>query len=132
MATIILIYAKIRYANIEDYSIRNNVYNRPIHKLFDKSLSWEDVSWLKRYFEFLKIIFFKFKYNFNFEHYYNYIYYFSQTRLPIVIKGILTVEDALLSVKYGASAIQVSNHGARQVDGVPAPVCLSQKIYNKL
>lgn len=45
-----------------------------------------------------------------------------------MIKGILTVEDAILSVKYGASAIQVSNHGARQIDGVPAPVINLKKI----
>jgi isopentenyl diphosphate isomerase/L-lactate dehydrogenase-like FMN-dependent dehydrogenase len=37
--------------------------------------------------------------------------------LPVIVKGILAPEDAALAVKYGASAISVSNHGARQLDG---------------
>ena len=39
------------------------------------------------------------------------------TKLPIVIKGILTAEDARLAVEHGANAIIVSNHGARTLDG---------------
>ncbi len=42
----------------------------------------------------------------------------SITALPIVLKGILTAEDASVAIKYGASAIIVSNHGGRQLDGV--------------
>jgi 4-hydroxymandelate oxidase len=40
------------------------------------------------------------------------------TKLPIVIKGILTAEDARLAVEHGAQAIVVSNHGARTLDGM--------------
>ncbi|MBM4435119.1 MAG: alpha-hydroxy-acid oxidizing protein [Chloroflexi bacterium] len=39
------------------------------------------------------------------------------TKLPIVLKGILTAEDAALAVEHGAAAIVVSNHGGRQLDG---------------
>ncbi len=39
---------------------------------------------------------------------------------PIVIKGVLTAEDAQRSIDAGAAAISVSNHGGRQLDGVPA------------
>lgn len=39
---------------------------------------------------------------------------------PIVIKGVLTAEDAKRSLEHGAAAIVVSNHGGRQLDGVPA------------
>jgi L-lactate dehydrogenase (cytochrome) len=39
---------------------------------------------------------------------------------PIVIKGVLTAEDALRALDYGASGIVVSNHGGRQLDGVQA------------
>jgi isopentenyl diphosphate isomerase/L-lactate dehydrogenase-like FMN-dependent dehydrogenase len=39
------------------------------------------------------------------------------TKLPIVIKGILTAEDARLAVEHGADAVIVSNHGARTLDG---------------
>jgi len=41
----------------------------------------------------------------------------SETPLPIILKGILTAEDALLAVEHGAAAIIVSNHGGRQLDG---------------
>lgn len=64
-----------------------------VNSLFDQSLTWHDLKWLK-----------------------------SITKLPIVLKGILTAEDALIGVSMGASAIIVSNHGARQVDHVPAGV----------
>jgi 4-hydroxymandelate oxidase len=40
--------------------------------------------------------------------------------LPLVVKGILTAEDAHLAVQHGAKAIVVSNHGGRQLDGTPA------------
>jgi isopentenyl diphosphate isomerase/L-lactate dehydrogenase-like FMN-dependent dehydrogenase len=39
---------------------------------------------------------------------------------PIVIKGVLTADDALRSIDEGAAAVSVSNHGGRQLDGVPA------------
>ncbi|MGP8077832.1 MAG: alpha-hydroxy acid oxidase [Thermoplasmata archaeon] len=42
------------------------------------------------------------------------------TRLPIVVKGILTADDARRCVDHGAAAIVVSNHGGRQLDGSPA------------
>ena len=41
-------------------------------------------------------------------------------RGPIVIKGVLTGEDARRAVDEGAAAISVSNHGGRQLDSVPA------------
>jgi (S)-2-hydroxy-acid oxidase len=46
----------------------------------------------------------------------------SLTRLPIIIKGILTKEDAELAVEHGVQGIIVSNHGGRQLDGGPATV----------
>ena len=44
----------------------------------------------------------------------------SLTRLPIILKGVLTAEDALLAVEHGADAIYVSNHGGRELDHLPA------------
>ncbi|MFZ0954337.1 MAG: alpha-hydroxy acid oxidase [Candidatus Sulfotelmatobacter sp.] len=41
-------------------------------------------------------------------------------RGPIVVKGVLTGDDARHAVDVGAAAISVSNHGGRQLDGVPA------------
>ena len=42
------------------------------------------------------------------------------TKLPLVLKGVLTPEMAQQGLANGVSAIQVSNHGGRQLDGVPA------------
>jgi isopentenyl diphosphate isomerase/L-lactate dehydrogenase-like FMN-dependent dehydrogenase len=39
---------------------------------------------------------------------------------PIVIKGVLTADDAKRSIEHGAAAVVVSNHGGRQLNGVPA------------
>jgi isopentenyl diphosphate isomerase/L-lactate dehydrogenase-like FMN-dependent dehydrogenase len=42
----------------------------------------------------------------------------SACSLPVILKGILTAEDARLAVERGADAVIVSNHGGRQLDGV--------------
>lgn len=67
--------------------------NNYVASLFDQSLSWKDVAWLKSF-----------------------------SKLPIILKGILRPDDALTGIKYGASAMIVSNHGARQLDGVLATI----------
>lgn len=46
----------------------------------------------------------------------------SLTSLPILLKGILTAEDARLALSYGAAGIIVSNHGGRQLDSVVAGI----------
>lgn len=40
-----------------------------------------------------------------------------RTRLPIVLKGVLHPDDARRAVEAGVDAVQVSNHGGRQIDG---------------
>ncbi|XP_057576734.1 2-Hydroxyacid oxidase 2 isoform X3 [Hippopotamus amphibius kiboko] len=59
----------------------------------DPSICWDDLSWFQ-----------------------------SMTRLPIILKGILTKEDAELAVKHNVHGIIVSNHGGRQLDEVPAAI----------
>lgn len=54
-------------------------------------VTWEDIRWLKRIWT-----------------------------GPIVVKGVLTADDAKRAVAEGAAAIVVSNHGGRQLDGAPA------------
>ncbi len=65
----------------------------PYANLFETTpaLSWRDLEWIR-----------------------------SEMPLPLVVKGILTREDAELAVEHGVDAIWVSNHGGRQLDGVPA------------
>jgi len=55
------------------------------------ALTWDDLAWLRR-----------------------------QTRLPILLKGILHPDDARRAVEHGAAGVVVSNHGGRQVDGAVA------------
>lgn len=59
----------------------------------DPSLSWKDLDWLC-----------------------------SISDLPILLKGIMTPEDALMAVDHGVDGIIVSNHGGRQLDGAPATI----------
>jgi 4-hydroxymandelate oxidase len=54
---------------------------------FDASITWDDLAWLR-----------------------------SRSPLPLVLKGIVTAEDAELAVAHGMDAVVVSNHGGRQLD----------------
>ncbi|MFZ6012998.1 MAG: lactate 2-monooxygenase [Bacteroidota bacterium] len=53
-----------------------------------------------------------------------------QTRLPILLKGILHVEDAQRAVDHGMDGIIVSNHGGRQVDGAISTIRALPGIIN--
>jgi len=52
------------------------------------------------------------------------------TKLPIVVKGITTGEDARLAVAAGASAIIVSNHGGRTLDGAFATLSVLPEVVD--
>ena len=56
-------------------------------ELVDPRLTWRDLEWLHE-----------------------------TARLPVIVKGILTAEDAELAVSHGCAAVIVSNHGGRQLD----------------
>jgi 4-hydroxymandelate oxidase len=47
---------------------------------------------------------------------------------PLVIKGVLTAEDAALAVAHGASGVWVSNHGGRQLDRAPATLDVLEEV----
>ena len=64
-----------------------------VNQQFDPSISWADIGWLREHWE-----------------------------GPLIIKGILSPEDARQAKALGATAIMVSNHGGRQLDSAPAPV----------
>jgi len=53
----------------------------------------------------------------------------NRTKLPVIPKGISTVEDALLAIEKGAKAIYISNHGGRQLDYSPSPLEIAYEIY---
>jgi lactate oxidase len=52
--------------------------------------------------------------------------------LPVVVKGISRTEDAVAAVKAGAAAVQVSNHGGRVLDGMPAAITVLPRIVDAL
>ena len=64
-----------------------------VASLIDKTLNWNDIAWVRK-----------------------------NTTMKIVVKGVMTAEDALASVRHRVDGILVSNHGARQLDTVPATI----------
>jgi len=58
--------------------------------VFDEPPTWSDLEWIRR-----------------------------EWAGPLIVKGVLGAEDALRAVDHGAEAVVVSNHGGRQLDGVP-------------
>ena len=51
------------------------------------------------------------------------------SKLPVILKGITTVEDALIAIEKGAPVIFISNHGGRQLDHSPSTLEIAYKIY---
>ena len=43
---------------------------------------------------------------------------------PLMLKGVMRIDDALRAVDVGFTAISVSNHGGKTLDGTPAPIAL--------
>lgn len=78
-------------------NLRSGVPQAAVRKFLNiysrPSLTWKDLPWLR-------------------EH----------TRLPILLKGILSPEDARLAIEHDVAGIIVSNHGGRQVDGAAAAI----------
>jgi isopentenyl diphosphate isomerase/L-lactate dehydrogenase-like FMN-dependent dehydrogenase len=72
---------------------RKRMTIRDVFDLVDPALTWEDLERLA-----------------------------SSCGLPVLVKGILTAEDARLAVEHGAAGIVVSNHGGRQLDAVPPSI----------
>jgi isopentenyl diphosphate isomerase/L-lactate dehydrogenase-like FMN-dependent dehydrogenase len=52
----------------------------------------------------------------------------SQTKLPVILKGVMTVQDAKLAVQAGAAGIVVSNHGGRVLDHTPGTAAVLPEI----
>jgi 4-hydroxymandelate oxidase len=67
----------------------------------DASLTWADLAWIR-----------------------------ATSGLPLVVKGLLTGEDAHLAVEHGAAGVVVSNHGGRQLDRSPASVDALEEVVD--
>jgi isopentenyl diphosphate isomerase/L-lactate dehydrogenase-like FMN-dependent dehydrogenase len=87
------------------YGLIRSGWNPPVEMgytdlAFDPEISWDDIAWVRE-----------------------------QTGgLPVVLKGILTAEDARLAVGAGVDAIVVSNHGGRQLDHAPASISVLPEV----
>ncbi len=55
-----------------------------------------------------------------------------RTSLPILVKGVLTAEDARIALQHGVDGIVVSNHGGRQVDGAVAALDALVEVREKV
>ncbi|KAI1485002.1 hypothetical protein F5X96DRAFT_661821 [Biscogniauxia mediterranea] len=55
----------------------------------------------------------------------------TMTDLPIILKGIQTVEDAQAAVEHGVPAIYLSNHGGRQIDGARSAFEVALEIHQQ-
>ncbi|KAF4853407.1 Cytochrome b2 [Colletotrichum siamense] len=55
----------------------------------------------------------------------------NMTKLPFIIKGIMSVEDAEAAIENNVPAIILSNHGGRQLDGSPSSLEVAIEIYEK-
>ena len=85
--------AEIRAPVIEAAVGHKSLTTAEVFALVDPSITWKDLEQLCGEFE-----------------------------LPILVKGLITGEDAALAVEHGAAGVVVSNHGGRQLDNAPATI----------
>jgi len=77
------------------YGGDEDAWDQNLEKMWLQNPTWDDVRWLKEE---------------------------GCVELPLVVKGIMTAEDAVLAVEYGADGVMVSNHGGRALDGCLAAI----------
>lgn len=74
-----------------------------VARTFDASLSWKDLEWLC-----------------------------ANTRLPVLIKGVVRGDDAAQALEHGVAGVVVSNHGGRQLDTSPAPISVLEEVVQAM
>jgi isopentenyl diphosphate isomerase/L-lactate dehydrogenase-like FMN-dependent dehydrogenase len=52
--------------------------------------------------------------------------------VPVLLKGVHTAQDARLALEHGAAGVVVSNHGGRQLDGVPASLDMLEEVVQEV
>jgi isopentenyl diphosphate isomerase/L-lactate dehydrogenase-like FMN-dependent dehydrogenase len=95
--------ANVRPAGLDGMpdSQHGSAFAKYVKEMLDPAVTWRDLAWLR-----------------------------SLTSLPIVVKGIMTMEDAKLAVENGIDGIVVSNHGGRQLDSTPATLDVLPEIVD--
>ncbi len=90
--------ASVEFANLRALGSQTtkagHVFQGGIYSIvMDPTLTWKGIEWIR-----------------------------SVSKVPVLLKGILTPEDARLAVEHGAAGIVVSNHGGRNLDTTPATI----------
>lgn len=97
----------IRFANVVGRSVGDGAspvnLSGYVNAQFDPSLSWQDIDWLRSIWD-----------------------------RKILVKGIQSVEDAMIAADMGVDAVILSNHGGRQLDGSPAILSLVAPVADAL
>ena len=89
----------LRFANVTGRDVGDGSDAVSLHEYidrqFDPTMSWSDLEWLR-----------------------------DRWSGPLIVKGVQTVDDAVLAAKVGVQAVMLSNHGGRQLDTAPTPISL--------
>jgi isopentenyl diphosphate isomerase/L-lactate dehydrogenase-like FMN-dependent dehydrogenase len=80
----------LRLPNLSEH-LGGGDFHATLGEVVDPTITWRDLEWLR-----------------------------SVSSLPLLVKGVLTEEDATLACEHGVDGVVVSNHGGRQLDGAPA------------
>lgn len=75
-------------------------YGRLMASFIDPNLHWEDIAWLR-----------------------------TQTKLPLVLKGIMSADDVRLALEHGLEGVVLSNHGGRNLDTSPPALLVLLEIH---
>lgn len=92
-------------SNVQKGSIvkRSQGVSRALSSFINPDLCWEDIAWIR-----------------------------SSTKIPIVLKGIQTAEDALMAAFFKVDGLVVSNHGGRQMDNARASIDILEEVVEAL
>ncbi|KAG0167500.1 hypothetical protein DFQ28_001707 [Apophysomyces sp. BC1034] len=97
-------YADAAPDEMEDNGIsRDEGAARYISTFIDPSLNWDDLPWFR-----------------------------SITKMPIILKGVQTPEDAVTAARLGCQGVVLSNHGGRQLDFAPSPIEILPDVMDAL
>jgi isopentenyl diphosphate isomerase/L-lactate dehydrogenase-like FMN-dependent dehydrogenase len=93
----------LRHVNLSPYQVDDTGDGEVSYfgRLIDGALGWKDLAWLR-----------------------------SRTSMPLILKGVMTAEDALAAISEGVEAVYVSNHGGRQLGRCVSTVEVLPEITN--
>jgi isopentenyl diphosphate isomerase/L-lactate dehydrogenase-like FMN-dependent dehydrogenase len=91
------------FGNLSDVAVSGADLMSLLESVVDSSATWADIEWVR-----------------------------STSEVPVLVKGIMTPQDARLAVDGGASGVVVSNHGGRQLDLSPATIEVLEPIVDEV